>query len=198
MAVYEKSGVLNWIDKNGNKNILYPVTTTDNVDGLDTELAGKVDKTSIVDNLTSTDTDKPLSANQGKVLKDEVNKKQATLVSGTNIKTINGESILGKGDMSIESGSSSATYSNISVNVTPTALSSYCAWDTQQLYGYKATVTINGLTVNSLIQNIVMTDTLLASVGYIVTTGANSLTFYTQDNTALSGTIITLVTSEVA
>lgn len=78
MAVYEKSGVLNWIDKNGNKNILYPVTTTDNVDGLDTELAVKVDKTSIVDNLTSTDTDKPLSANQGKVLKEYVN----TQISG--------------------------------------------------------------------------------------------------------------------
>ena len=36
---------------------------------------GKVNKTDIVDNLTSTDTDKPLSANQGKVLKDEVDKK---------------------------------------------------------------------------------------------------------------------------
>ena len=33
---------------------------------------GKVDKTDIVDNLTSTDTDKPLSANQGKVLKDSI------------------------------------------------------------------------------------------------------------------------------
>lgn len=43
-----------------------------------------------------------------------------------------------------------------------------------------------------------MTDTLLASVGYIATTGANSLTFYTQDDTPLQGTIITLVTSEVA
>ena len=75
MAVYEKSGVLNWIDKNGNKNILYPVTTTDNVDGLDTELAGKVDKTSIVDNLTSADTDKPLSAKQGKTLKGLVDGK---------------------------------------------------------------------------------------------------------------------------
>ena len=35
----------------------------------------KVNKTDIVDNLTSTDTDKPLSANQGKVLKDEVDLK---------------------------------------------------------------------------------------------------------------------------
>lgn len=35
----------------------------------------KVDKTNIIDNLTSTNTDKPLSANQGKVLKGEVDKK---------------------------------------------------------------------------------------------------------------------------
>ena len=35
----------------------------------------KVNKTDIVDNLTSTDTDKPLSANKGKVLKDEVDLK---------------------------------------------------------------------------------------------------------------------------
>lgn len=40
-----------------------------------TTVDGKVDKTDIVDNLTSTDTDKPLSANQGKILKDEVDKK---------------------------------------------------------------------------------------------------------------------------
>ena len=39
------------------------------------EVDNKVNKTDIVDNLTSTDTDKPLSANQGKVLKDEVNLK---------------------------------------------------------------------------------------------------------------------------
>lgn len=92
----------------------------------------------------------------------------------------------------------STIHSNISVSVTPTALSSYCAWDTQHLYGYKATVTVNGLTAKSLIQNIIMTDTLLASVAYVVTTGINSLTFYTQDNKSLSGKIITLVTSEVA
>ena len=42
---------------------------------LKTEVEGKVDKADIVNNLTSTDADKPLSANQGKVLKDEVNLK---------------------------------------------------------------------------------------------------------------------------
>ena len=40
-----------------------------------TTVDGKVDKTNIINNLTSTDTDKPLSANQGKVLKDEVDLK---------------------------------------------------------------------------------------------------------------------------
>lgn len=87
--------------------------------------------------------------------------------------------------------------SNIAVNVTPVALSPYCAWDTQHAYGYKATITVNGLTANSLIQNLVMSDTLMQSVAYVVTTGENSLTFYAKDATALSGTIITLVTSEV-
>ena len=44
-------------------------------DSLKTEVERKVDKTDIVNNLTSTDADKPLSANQGKVLKDEVDLK---------------------------------------------------------------------------------------------------------------------------
>ena len=44
-------------------------------DSLKTEVERKVNKTDIIDNLTSTDTDKPLSANQGKVLKDEVDLK---------------------------------------------------------------------------------------------------------------------------
>ena len=161
------------------------------------EIDKKINTSDIIDSLISSDTDKPLSAKQGKTLKDEVSMKQATLVSGVNIKTINGESLLGNGDMPIESGSSSTIYSNIPVNATPVPLSNYCAWDTQHLYGYKATIVVNGLTDNSLIQNIIMTDDLLASIGYIATTGSNSLTFYTQDNTALSGTIITLVTSEV-
>ena len=38
-----------------------------------------IDKTDIVDTLTSTDTDKPLSANQGKVLKTELDKTNAKL-----------------------------------------------------------------------------------------------------------------------
>ena len=40
-------------------------------DSLKTEVDKKLNKTDIIDNLTSTDTDKPLSANQGKILDDK-------------------------------------------------------------------------------------------------------------------------------
>ena len=58
-------------------------------DSLKTKVGGKVDKADIVDNLTSTDTDKPLSANQGKVLKDEVDLKanDSDVVKKTDIST---------------------------------------------------------------------------------------------------------------
>ena len=54
-----------------------------------TTVDGKVDKTDIVDNLTSIDIDKPLSANQGKVLKDEVDLKAnaSEVVKKTDIAT---------------------------------------------------------------------------------------------------------------
>ena len=88
----------------------------------------------IVDNLTSTSSTSALSAKQGKVLNDNkietssiatsfgstpsdskvaseklvknsLDAKQATLVSGTNIKTVNNNSLLGSGNINIESGS---------------------------------------------------------------------------------------------
>ena len=121
----------------------------------------------MVNNLTSADTNKPLSAYQGKML--DTSKQPKSVIK-----------------------------SNISVSVTPTALSSYNSWDTENKYGYSASVTVSGLTTNSMIQNIVMTDTLLDAVAPIVTTGANTLTFYTEDATVLSGTIYTLVTTEVS
>jgi len=55
----------------------------------------------VVNDLTHTDTNKPLSANQGKELKTLVDGKQETLVSGTNIKTLNNESLLGSGNIDI-------------------------------------------------------------------------------------------------
>lgn len=88
-------------------------------------------------------------------------------------------------------------YSNISVSVTPTKMSSYCSWDTEQKYGYSTTVTVNGITANSLIWNIIMTDTLLSTIATVITTTTNGLIFYTEDATALSGTIYTLITIEL-
>ena len=60
-----------------------------NFNSLKTKVDGKVDKTDIVDNLTSIDTDKPLSANQGKVLKTEVDLKanDSDVVKKTDIVT---------------------------------------------------------------------------------------------------------------
>ncbi len=54
-----------------------------------TEIGKKVNKTDIIDNLTSTDIDKPLSAKQGKVLKDEVDLKanDSDVIKKTNIVT---------------------------------------------------------------------------------------------------------------
>ncbi len=74
-------------------------------------LAGKVSTADIVNALTETTAGKVLDARQGKTLNDSisalatiVNNKQTALVSGTNIKTINGVSILGSGDLVIAGG----------------------------------------------------------------------------------------------
>lgn len=45
-----------------------------------------------------------------KAVTDELNKKQDTLKSGENIKTINGESLLGGGDIELKGGSSNSTF----------------------------------------------------------------------------------------
>ena len=64
-------------------------TLISDFDALKTTVDKKVNKTDIVNNLTSTDTDKPLSANQGKVLKDEVDLKanDSEVVKKTDIAT---------------------------------------------------------------------------------------------------------------
>ena len=93
---------------------------------------------SVINNLTSTGataTTNALSAYQGKVLNDKITgltaSKQDTLISGTNIKTINNQSILGSGNITIEGGGGDtavyATYlgnssSNYSKSTLDTAL----------------------------------------------------------------------------
>lgn len=69
---------------------------------------------SVVDALTSITTphqNYALSAYQGKLLNDKFETKQDLLESGTNIKTINGQSILGEGNIVIEGGGGGTEYS---------------------------------------------------------------------------------------
>jgi hypothetical protein len=79
----------------GSGNITTPTTTVNNT-------------------LTSISTTEALSAAQGKVLQDG---KQATLVSGTNIKTVNGTSVLGSGNIAISAGMTNAVY-DLTGNIT--------------------------------------------------------------------------------
>ena len=72
------------------------------------EIANKVNNIpGVIDNTNSTSTTDALSANMGKVLSGMVNTKQTILESGTNIKTINGISLLGSGNIEIEGGGGS-------------------------------------------------------------------------------------------
>lgn len=69
------------------------------------ELAtGKINISDIVDNLTTSDDKKVLSAKQGVELKNLIDDKQDELVSGVNIATINGQDITKGGDVEIQTG----------------------------------------------------------------------------------------------
>ena len=58
-----------------------------------------------VDDHLSLESENPV---QNKVVTEAINSKQDTLVSGENVKTINGQSILGRGDIEISGGSADA------------------------------------------------------------------------------------------
>lgn len=67
-------------------------------------ITGKEDKTNKVSSWSSTTTNDHYPSE--KLVKDSLDGKQATLVSGTNIKTINNNSLLGSGNITISGGSS--------------------------------------------------------------------------------------------
>ena len=111
------------------------------------------------------------------------NGKQAALVSGTNIKTINGNSLLGSGNINIQSGATIATYS---VNI-PTS-----SWTTVSASNwYTKTITVNGILASdtpdvdinlSSCTNADAVETALANWGNIfrITTANNSITVYSS------------------
>lgn len=81
--------------------------------------SGFIDDTAFENYYTKTEVDEKMvvdqtydknsqNAQSGTAVAEAINSKQDTLISGTNIKTINGNSILGNGNISIEGGSSSS------------------------------------------------------------------------------------------
>lgn len=78
--------------------------TRDDATTFTVDMSALLDDTTVTveDVLTSVSTENALSANMGRQLNDT---KQDNLVSGTNIKTINGEDITGSGDITISAGS---------------------------------------------------------------------------------------------
>jgi hypothetical protein len=71
----------------------------------DINLSALLSRSAVANNLTTTASGKVLDARQGKVLADAIAFKQDILASGENIKTINNQSILGEGNITIEGGS---------------------------------------------------------------------------------------------
>lgn len=69
-----------------------------------TELEGKVDDADIADMLTKTEAASTYQPKGEYATTSQLSGKQDTLVSGTNIKTINGNSLLGEGDITIQGG----------------------------------------------------------------------------------------------
>ena len=94
-TTYSSTKIENSLDKKANATDLTAHTSDTNIHVTTSDktkwnkVDNKIDKTDIVDNLTSTDTNKPLSANQGKILKGEIDNKanDNEVIKKTDIKT---------------------------------------------------------------------------------------------------------------
>lgn len=76
LATSTSNGLMSSADKITISNIDSTYATKDEVDGIiagDVDLLGYVKKREIIDNLTSTNTQNPLSANQGRILQNNIN-----------------------------------------------------------------------------------------------------------------------------
>ena len=133
MTVYVKENKTKYILENGIENVNWKVDkihshSTSDITGLDATLSNKVTKNEAIIGDTKTkitydsnglvtggvdlaEADLP-NISQSKItnLVSDLSNKQAKLVSGTNIKTINGQSVLGNGDIVITGGGSGGGY----------------------------------------------------------------------------------------
>lgn len=95
----------NFVEKSNTSGLLKNDGTVDTSAYItSSSIAGKEDKTNKVSSWNSTTTNDHYPSE--KLVKDSLDGKQATLVSGTNIKTINNNSLLGSGNITISGGSS--------------------------------------------------------------------------------------------
>jgi len=119
---------------------------------------------SVIDNLSSTSSVDALSAAMGKELNES---KQDTLESGVNIKTINGTSILGSGNINIQGGTGGTEYypgDNISIST-------------------GNVISVTGITSFTGITN----QDVLNALGYTPYNASNPAGFVTTDTTYTAG-----------
>lgn len=129
----------------GSTSVTVPKLAQDVLDLINQSGGGVV----VEDNLSSTSSAAALSANQGRVLKNLVDGKQATLVSGTNIKTINGQSLLGDGNLEITSGGS-LTVEDLLTSTSPTnALSANQGRVLDEKISSKQNALVSGTTIKT-------------------------------------------------
>lgn len=105
------------------------ITQAVDLDAIETRVNG-------LDNVDNTsDADKPVSTAQQTAL----DLKQDTLVSGTNIKTVNGSTLLGSGDLAV---SASITQTEVDFGTTPLAEKTFSITDAGAIVGSKITATV--------------------------------------------------------
>ena len=145
---------------------------------LNTAIANEVSR---ADNKYANKTDIPTDFYTKQEVDDKVSTKQDVLVSGTNIKTINGKDILGSGDLTIESGTDEAKvkqviYSEMSTIYLPEIVNSVENLDNQII----ANASINYLLKTDYIAPDVNKEYVDTEIGKLVT-GVSSVNGMTGD-----------------
>lgn len=100
MGFTKNAGTITGVSANGTS------VATSGVANIPAASTSKYGVTKLSSSTSSTSTSLAATASAVKAAYDLANGKQATLVSGTNIKTVNGQSLLGSGDITISGGGS--------------------------------------------------------------------------------------------
>ena len=147
---------------------------------LSTELSTKQDVISDLATIRS-GAEAGATAVQPSTLSTELANKQDTLVSGTNIKTINGNSILGSGDITIQGGGGSSDIDNktIITNESGKLETAVGGWKEVIVHPASEGVNTGSLTYNQDSGDFDKYDTTIATNIYNLMTGSNAPDFAT-------------------